>query len=600
MGNAYRAVVVPSFAVQKTNELDRIRLLPRRTWNDDERAELARKLTPLLKTPNGQMELRPHQAVALAEAFTHKGALFAGRVGIGKSLFSFLLPHCLQAKRPLLCVPAKLKDKTLRNIRTLSQHWVIPNYLRTETYELLGRAQSADTLLNYRPDLIMLDEGHRAKNPKAAVTRRIMRYLAATPSPLDASEITPEPILINGVWTILPACTLVVMSGTITNRSINDYAHLLRRCLGPKHAPVPKMISQTDEWAAALDQHRNDELRIKPGALVLLCNEEEAKLHETEPVKACRLAYRRRLVETPGVVVTAEGQLGCSLSISAIYPEMNAATDQALKGLRDKWVLPNGIELEDGISAWRKAREIGLGFFYNWDPAAPPEWMAKRKAWFKRCRYILANNQRNLDSSVPVVNAILAGHYPEAYEDYRLWREIEPSFKPNNVPVWFDDGAILAAAKWASEGPGIIWTEQVAFAKRLAEVTGLRYFGRKGLDAQKRPIPEFGEPGCGEGTIIASIASNGEGRNLQGWYRGLITCMPSNGKTLEQLLGRKHRDLQEADEVSYEALIPCREFVEAFWQAVNEANYVYQTTGAEQKLIYADVDMPDARWPGLR
>lgn len=600
MVRPFRSVVGPSFAVQKTDELDRIRLLPRRIWTDAERAELAAKMTPLLRTPNGQMTLRPHQAVALQEVYSCKGAVFAGHVGAGKSLFSFLLPYCLGAKRPLLVIPAKLMDKTLREIRRLSVHWVIPNFIRLISYELLGRAQSADTLTNYQPDLIMLDEGHRAKNRKAAVTRRLERYLAATPSPLDASEIRPEPILVNGIWTIPPPCTLVVMSGTITNRSINDYAHLLRRCLGPKHAPVPKPISQTDEWAAALDQHRNNEVRIGTGALVLLCNEEEAELHKTNPVVACRTAFRRRLVETPGVVVTADGQLGASLSIQALYPEMNADTVAALKKLRKDWELPNDIEIEDGLTAWRHAREVGLGLFYQWSPAAPPEWMAKRKAWFKRCRYILTNNHRNLDSSLPVVNAILAGHYPEAEEDYRLWREIEPTFKPHNVPIWFDDGAIQAAAKWAKEGPGVIWCEQVFFAKRLAEVTGLRYFGRKGLDAQKRPIPEFGEPGCGEGTIIASISSNGEGRNLQGWNRNLITCPPSNGKVFEQLLGRTHRELQEADEVSFEIFVTCREYAEAFWQATDEARFVCQTIGAEQKLLYADVDMPDAGWSGLR
>lgn len=598
MANAYHASAAASglsFAVQKTAELDRVRLLPRRARNDNDAATLAKKMTALLKTPQGQMELRPLQALALCEAFICKGAVFAGRVGIGKSLVALLLPYCLEAKRPLLVIPAKLMDKTMREIRRLSVHWVIPNFIRVISYELLGRVQSAETLINYRPDLIVLDEGHRAKNPRAAVTRRLMRYLASTPSPQNPESTPPEALLVNGQWVIPPPCTVVVMSGTITNRSIMDYAHLLRRCLGPENAPVPRSITQTEEWAGALDQHRNNETRIGTGALLLLCNEEEAKLHTTDPVTACRLAFRRRLVDTQGIVVTTDGQIGSSISITAIYPEMNEQTKQALRNLRHDWLLPNEVECDDGLTAWRHSREIGLGLFYNWDPPAPAEWMARRKAWFKRCRHILTHNQRDLDSALAVARAIMAGHYPEALEDYGRWREIEKSFKPHNVPVWFDDGAIQAAAKWAKAGPGVIWCEQVAFAQRLSKVTGLPYYGREGKDATGRSIPEFGEPGCGEGTIIASIASNGEGRNLQGWYRNLITCPPSNGKVLEQLLGRTHRDGQEADEVTFEIFVTCREYAEAFWQATDDARFVYQTTGSEQKLLYADVDMPDAR-----
>ncbi len=577
-----------SFAVQRTSELMRIVALPRRAWTDTDAEAMAVELTALLRTQPGTMSLRPIQAMALVEIATGGGGFLPIRVGGGKTLLSLLaaavgavLARVLGGgfkvwRRPLLLIPAKLVAKTEREMRTLAYHWQVPSFIRIVSYELLGRVQWKELLESYRPDVIICDEAHRLKSRRAAVTKRVERYL----------EMHPE-------------VGFVTMSGTITTRSINDYAHLLRRTIAD--APIPRSHTETDEWAQALDETKS-ETRIGTGALVLLCNAEEAALHRTDPLQACRMAWRRRLVETNGVVATTEGFEGASLSITALEPRLGTATNAAFRRLRADWELPDGQPLAVALDMWRHARELGLGFFYRWDPPAPKEWLVRRKLWCSACRYILGSNRRALDSELDVTRAVAAGVYPHPItvqagdlfpsDALRAWLDVKPTFEPNTVPVWLDDGAIQSAAEWAATGPGIIWTEHTAFATRLSQVTGLPYYGTQGRDQQGRRIPEEGMPGTGVGTIIASIESNFEGRNLQAWSRNLITSPPANGRRWEQLLARTHRDGQAADEVSFDIFVACHEHADAFAQAQADARFIETTTGQAQKILYADTDVP--------
>lgn len=563
-----------SFAVQVTPDLRRVVALPRRTWTEADAVALAEQLTPLLSTSTGTMTLRPIQAMALCEAAQGAGLLGSLYAGCGKTLLSLLAPYVLDAKRPLLLVPAKLGAKTQREQAELVKHWRIPNFIRIVSYEILGRVQSAELLERYQPDLIIADECHRLKNPRAAVTRRVMRFLASAPA------------------------RLLVMSGTIISRSITDYAHLLRRALGPDAAPVPKSGSETDEWSDALDEKPGAETRVGTGALVFLCDPKEAELLKTEPLAACRRAFRRRLVETRGVVATTESYVGCSLSIAPLVPRMSTATDEAFRTLRSQWQLPDGQPLAQGLDMVRHARELALGFFYLWDPAAPKPWMRARQRWFAACRHILGTNRRNLDSPLEVANAVDAGLYPHAVqlssgdsvkptEALEAWRAIRESFRPNTVPVWIDQSALVACEQWAKGGPGVIWAEHVAFAEELSHRTGFAYHGAEGLDARGRAI----ESASSREVVIASVASNSEGRNLQKlWSRNLVTSPPKLGKVWEQLLARTHRDGQTADEVSFDVLMTCREHADSFEQARADARFVEDIQGQGQRLLYADVD----------
>src|SRR5665213_22043 len=206
-----------------TSELKRILDLPRRA--PVIAPALVDEMTNLLRTPNGTMRLKPLQALALYEMMQCQGAFLPLDVGEGKTLISLLAPYVLDAKQPIMLLPAHLIQKTHREQEALSKHWRIPNNIRLMSYQILGLVQSADELEIYRPDLIVFDESQKAKNRSAAVVRRLCRYMDAHPE-----------------------TKCVAMTGTIMRKSLRDFAHILRWCL-KMGAPVPLTDGELDEWA---------------------------------------------------------------------------------------------------------------------------------------------------------------------------------------------------------------------------------------------------------------------------------------------------------------------------------------------------------------
>jgi len=223
---------------------------------------------------------------------------------------------------------------------------------------------------------------------------------------------------------------------------------------------------------------------------------------------------------------------------------------------------------------------------------APKEWMDARREWARFVREALGRRMKNVDTELQVAKACDAGRLPSKELD--VWRSVRDTFKPNSVPVWIDGAMLAWCAKWldAQDGPAIIWCEHVAFCERLANDARLPYFGRGGVDKVGREIEEID----GAQHVIASVASNHEGRNLQGWSRNLVVSAQPNGRIKEQLIGRTHRSGQQADEVAVDLVVACIEQWEGINQSVADARYIEQTTGQPQKLLYADWDgMPTAQ-----
>ncbi len=555
-------------AVQNTRELARIIALPRRDWTEEEAEQLALELSPLLRTPNGTMHLRPVQAQSLIEAGILGGLFAAIRAGGGKTLFSLLVAYVLDAKRPLLLLPAKLIGKTKREMRVLGTHWRIPNYIRFLSYELLGRNQSQKILDEFQPDLIIADEAYKLKNRKAACTKRVGRY--------KLSHLT---------------CKMVAMTGTITKRSPKDFAHVLLWCLGPRQTPLPNSFTELEDFADAIEEKTITGSRIGIGALALLQNATERA--DPDQLSATRSALGRRMTETPGVVATSDGFTGATLTIQALWDDQevipSAQVDAAFELLRTKWRTPDDWPLTDAMSVWRVRRELSLGFYNRWVPRPPKDWMDARREWSKYARDILTDNRRNLDSDKQVLDAVDAGYYPMAKPSLDEWRRIKDTFEPNSQPVWLDDSMIKACTLWALKAPGIVWTEHVPFALELAKHAKLAYYGKQGKDSRGREIEDH-DPS--EGSLIASVASNAEGRNLQAWSRNLLTAFPSNGVLAEQLLARTHRDGQLEDEVVFDCLVTSVAHVMAYEQALKDATYIQTYTRQAQRLLYADKIFP--------
>ena len=619
-GNPFEKGSEQKRAVLPSAELDRILGLPRRRWEDqypevtldpkvrswvyqaigqqwtDEQilhyAPAAKpymhilRLEAWLRQPHGTQNLRPIQIAALFEMFAAKGLLMPAAVSAGKTLTSLLAFVVLQAKRPLLLLPAKLVDKTHREAQAYRKNWLIPGFVRIVSYELLGRANHANMLTEAQPDVIVADECHRLRNTSAAVTKRVKRYLADNPH----------------------VC-FVGMSGTIMKRSILDFAHLVEWALRIRPDVVPANVPRTPlpatfedkmTWSMALDQKRDNEQRLAPGALVKFCSKEEAKQLETveyeEGLGIVRRAVMRRVMDTSGIVATSSKMLGSSLRVeNIILPMPGLDFQRAIAGLRERWERPDGEPLLDAIDVWRHMREAALGFFYRWNPPPPAIWRDRRRTWAAFVRSILNTNRSGLDSELQVVQAIQKGQYER--DVLAGWQEVKPIYDPekNKEAVWVDDTVVDWAAKWlAKKAPGtptdeqggIVWVEHTEVGLQLSRRTGLPFYAEGGYEQTGKQYIEAHPAGS---PLIASIGSNGEGRNLQAWSRNLILSVPQNGARLEQLLGRTHRDGQEADEVSYLFVTTVPEQLQSFERARADARAISDMTGQPQKLVYCDV-----------
>ena len=593
--------------VEHTPEISRIAALPRRTWSDEAAAKLAEMLTRELKTPGGTMVLRPVQAVALYEAMECGGLFGPMRVGSGKTLVTLLVSSALEAKRPLLLLPASLVSKTWNDRKVLAEHWRLPSNLQIESYESLSLVQSARKLEYIRPDLIIADEAHFLKGRRAGRTRRVVRYMDSYPDTKFAA-----------------------VSGTIMKASLRDFAHLLRFALKTQ-APIPATDDEVESWADCLDERVNPLARRRPEALLELSSDplpndrgrSLASLLDTlehDDLTRVRRTFQARLLETKGIVSSSKQDgVTCSIRVQALEYQLSPLVEEHFKTLRTRWETPCGKAFSEATEMRMYARELALGFSYTWisrekisewehltkerlgeislglsaqqltfleQNRSPPEWLNARRAWCSFVREQISQSKK-YDTMLQVANACRAGLLDSGALD--AWKEIESSYEPLTRPIFYETTALETCLTWLKKNVGIIWVEHRAFGEALSQLAEVPYFGPGGLDASGASIANA----KGDKPIIASIAACGQGFNLQMFSRNLITSCPSGAATVEQVLGRTHRDGQLADEVEVWILFGCREQYEAFDRALEGAKAAEELLGHSQKLLLADICMPD-------
>lgn len=392
--------------VPDSQDIQRVAFLPRRDWRvgaDD----LATRATDLLRTSKacpgcGQargahlrsasglpcpfrhipLSLYSHQAAFLVEFAAWSGLLAPMGVGRGKTLSGFLSFTVGQSLRPMLVLQAGLIEKAKLNQAALSQFWKIPNWIKIVSYEVLGRVSGKDELLKYQPDMIVFDEVHKLKSRKAAVTKRVERYvmhhhthrlqnpngsghvvgpgfaMVAGPLPVHGNPLPTAadlraPVIAehNGAdgkqhdrscelckARVQPkgfgqyGLRVIGMSGTITTQTPKDFAHIAHMCLPGGNAPVPSTYVELDRWHLALGASVTEGARLHPGVLLqAFCDARENGL---DPTQAARKGYGRRLFETPGVVGTTDDGVKASLQIGAHDAPASAAIDDAFAMLR--------------------------------------------------------------------------------------------------------------------------------------------------------------------------------------------------------------------------------------------------------------------------
>lgn len=565
-GREYKKQGVP-----ETPELHRVLDLPRRVWEElPNLDELIEQVSEYLKRPQGTQTLLAVQAVILMELHDYGGSLGPIPVGEGKTHISFLAPVVLEAERPLLVVPAKLRDKTLREFAVLEQHWKSHPRLQVVSYQKLSREGGTAYLQRLQPDLLIFDEAHKLKNPEAAVTRKINLWMKARPE-----------------------TKVIAMSGTITKRSLLDFAHIIRWCL-PLGCPLPQVLSELEAWAAAVDEIKNYEQRKQtaPGALTAFCN----PMEKQQGLSGIRSAIRRRIQETPGVVAHKGGEVAASLNIALHLMDGYSERLRTLARKLYDGVLPNGdVYIVEGKensptalqARWRIMRTLTSGFWYEWDPQPPKDFLELRSSWKKVVRRILEEHLPGLESEALVTKAAIQNKLGlAAHELYKEWRAIKDLHKWKVKPVWEDDRVVQYVAQWAKENRGLIWVSEVALGEKLQEDLGLPYFHEMGRDSMDRFVESMRPR---DGSIVLSVESNFEGRNLQVWNNNLVISPPPTGTVWEQLLGRTHRKGQEEDEVWVDVLVGCAVEMQCWRQAVRDCRYG-SDMDSRKKLDYATID----------
>jgi hypothetical protein len=533
--------IFSTYGPRETADFKRIINLPQR--DAEELGELlVPEMTELIKTKNGTMILRPLQALALAESYVHGGALVLMPVGQGKTLVTYLLPTTMDAKRPVLLLPGKLRNKTYVEFRELSAHWKAPANLRIISYEEVST--DPQKLSAAAPDLIIADESHKLKNKKAACTKRVWKYWYD-----------------NDV-------NFVPLSGTLAKRSFFDWWHLQLMALPAELCVLPFDWNEAELWAMALDE--KPKMRADLGALKKFGSN----------VEDARTGYGNFLKRVPGVIRSDIVNVDASLQIEIIDKRgVSQPIQEALTRLIKRWELPDGTDVLEAVDFWRHSRELANGFYYKWAEQPPEEWADARRAFNAFVRNMLRCSQK-WTAPAEAVEAL------REHEIVKRWLNIKKTFEPTTEAVWIDDEYLEQVVYYYGAEcveHVLIWYEHKAVGARLKQL-GFSTFGAGGQEVEtKQSIVDFKY-----GSAAVSIPALGEGFNLQRWSKNIILNCPPVGNIWEQMIGRTHRPGQKADTVEVAVMISADVQLADFKQARADAQYTTAISG-QAKLSYADI-----------
>lgn len=523
-------------------EIDRIRCLPERDWHEDI-GVLTEYLTQRLKTPQGTWTLHQHQAAALADLYDYGGLVLPAPVGSGKTAVSLLGATLVEAKRPLILVPAKLRDKTIREAEEMyAPHWQVPKHFHVQSYEKLSRDWANSYLKELKPDYIFADEAHAFRNTRSACWRKFKAYVK------DARKGG------HGVF-------LAFASGTLFNRQLKEFWHLIRAALGP-YAPVPKDYPEMVDWSDAMATKL---FGPRPDPSFLHC------LGRNDPdesdVTRARQAFGDRLARTPGFVFVPSQRPPYSLEVAPYWVDLPGHLDAHFETLRSEWMTPDEHLFDYPMQLWAHARQLACGFYYRPNPRPPQSYINARRDWHGFRSEVLAHS-RTYHSPGQLADAIRQGDYKDPGGYLAAWEKAHAAFKLNQEAVWLDDTLLNEAATWLQKERGVCWVEHLAFAERLGELTGLSVYGQGGVNAIGKMVQDE------RGPIIATLAC-ATGVNMQyNHHKNLIVSCTPTGQLHEQLIGRTHRFGQTEDLVTVDYMLACKEQFNGYWQAVADSRGV--------------------------
>lgn len=474
-------------------------------------------------------------------------------------------------------------------------------------YSYLSTKDAPELLEEISADCVLLDEAHNLKSRRAARTRRMLDWIAERKPKLVGS-----------------------LSGTLTSKSLMDYHHLARVCLGER-SPMPLSNQMAGEWSMVVDAgapptsvlHGNP---IEP-LVRWACHHFPDLAKEQVDVSGFRRAYQLRFLTTPGVIATGDQEIGVSLVLqNRPVPAYEKAHDyerlkKLIQDVDTLWVTPNGDEIDYAIHLFKWLYELHSGCYneLTWPtPAdlaqrrgiaetAAEDLLARAKAhhslhqiYSKELRTYLLNGPSPGVDTPMLVAAELERHPRSPRLPAKLrdkWAEMRAADftgrpERDSRAIRVCDYKIMEAMRrvrlW--DGGGIVWVHHIEIGQWAYEM-----FRADGIDALHCPAGDEAnraicDPANKDKIVIASMSAHGTGKNLQHFQRQLFLQWPRSAVTAEQTIGRTHRNGQEADELVVEMMLTTKFDELLFAACLNDAVYIQQTTGTRNKIVYCSYD----------
>lgn len=565
--------------VKRTADFERILRLPARDANEAIDPE---PISALLRLATSKHRLFVDQARALREMSRTPGTFISMEVGSGKGLISLLAPLVRGSQRPLLLVPANMRDDTKKEvIPKWREHYPIHPRLVVESYDILSSPTSGEKFLDKLcPDHIILDEADKLKDLGTARGIRFLNHFNKHPEThLDA------------------------MSGSFFDRKLSDFAVTLKLALRLGY-PLPFNEDDLEEWSLAVDADVEPENRVGLGALrefwPFLTDEEKKDCEDQgrEPSEIAMKLLCARMRATPGVIFSTSKTTNIQVRFHEVRPVVPDVVKAHFERLKDTWETPRGDEIKDAVHMYRVVNQLAQGFYYRWVwPNDIPNliWLAARRRWHAFIRNHLLNHEHHGMHSASIVEdacerferyqeaktfkdratlAKLEGQRMIDSQEYRNWQLVKDQYTPVTEVVWESEFLVNDVCNWLDEAPGIAWVGSVAFGDRIQR-KGFRYY--KGGQNEVR----YETVSC-----AASWHAHGRGKNLQQFHRGLVVNGPTRGRDWQQLIGRFDRTGQVSPHVDFWLPLHAREIWNGFLQAGRDARYA-AAAGQQHKLVTA-------------
>lgn len=598
---------------------------------------------PCLKSCRGQpMRLKPEQAAGVVN-FRKTGRGFASiPVGQGKTALSILLASeafkLAPDARILLLLPAHTcKQFLVQDVPWSRTHLVvnIPRWINLYKasepkrqalaaspggglficpQSLLSEEDARSLLERIDADFVIVDEAHFLKGRASARNRRFWDWVRAVER-ADPDGLPPAG---------------VVMSGTIQTNTPANYHAIMRWTLGPLSV-LPTTVMESMEWSAILRAGSDSKRHVRdcdrtPGCdcpmQPYMSPEQYATMEplirwaranfpdEAEHLRGtrkrvARRAYRLRLRSAPGVIPMSRNDLGVSLQIENVGADAPGNDLQELIDEMDRsWTSPDGDVLTYGIEKHQVMSQLTAGFYlkHTWPEKHPlvrqaiQAHEAKQEYLRDLRRFFASADARKQGIDTPrqagkwwSTNGPLK-RWGGLYDLWLAWKDLQAEGLPERevTLVMVDNFKVKQVLQWAKKVArpgGIVWVEHSLFGDEVFRQ--LRAAGLRNVLRKREGDDWLQNDGTEESICVANRRAHGVGKNLQHFRHQIIAQWCRSAPFMEQLLGRVHRQGQQADEIVVHVMNETQFDHMNVAATLLDTVYDQQTLGGSRKLLVA-------------